>query len=79
MVLSCGASFREEGALSLWQRQREEVSVISVEPTPRSVILSAIFCIPDKMFTRSDGTANICSLSPEMTLDTKHGNETEPA
>ncbi|XP_068694929.1 uncharacterized protein [Montipora foliosa] len=24
LVLSCGGSFREEGALSLWQRQREE-------------------------------------------------------
>ena len=26
LVLSCAGSFNEEGALSLWQRQREEVS-----------------------------------------------------
>ena len=26
MILSCAGSFNEEGALSIWQRQREEVS-----------------------------------------------------
>lgn len=26
LILSCAGSFSEEGALSIWQRQREEVS-----------------------------------------------------
>lgn len=34
LVLSCGGSFSEEGALSLWQRQSEGVSTLSVKPCP---------------------------------------------